>query len=256
MKNQKPKTLKTRIFELKTKEHYENHLANIYSWMVGDFETRENEQYQFFQSRDILPDANKTAIDLGCGNGIQSVALARLGFDVIAIDFNAMLLSELNQRKNDYPITMHELDIMDFDKVVENNPELIICMGDTISHLASIKNVYEILKRIYEKLSVKGKVVLSFRDYSFAINGVNRFIPVKSDENRILTCILEYFEDYVNVTDLLYERKDEIWEQKVSSYQKTRISEELIKQQLTAIGFSIESSEVINRMVYIIGSKK
>jgi len=147
------------------------------------------------------------------------------------------------------------LDMMDFKEKVVNPVEVITCMGDTISHLSSVEDIHEIVRRIHSKLSALGKIVLSFRDYSSAICGESRFIPVKSDENRILTCFLEYFDDNVNVTDLLHEKENGKWVQKVSSYQKVRISEEQVKQILSALGFSIDSSEIINRLVYIVATK-
>lgn len=240
---------------MKTKEHYDNHLGNFYSWMIGDFNTRTSEQYVYFKSHSILPHENKCAIDLGCGNGIQSYALAKLGFNVIAIDFNQQLLSDLNERIDNLPITIHETDILNFEDRIENQVELICCMGDTISHFNSIDEIRKIISKIYLKLTVMGKVVLSFRDYSVALNNENRFIPVKSDDHQILTCFLEYSDDNVTVTDLLYANENGKWIQKVSSYQKVRISESKIKEILSAQGFKIESCEIINRLVYIIASK-
>lgn len=240
---------------MKTKEHYDNHLGSFYSWMIGDFDTRTNEQYHFFKSHAILPLENKFALDLGCGNGIQSVALAKLGFNVIALDFNRQLLSELHNRIDNLPITIHEKDILNFKDTIENQVEVITCMGDTISHLSSIDEIRKLLKNIYSKLTDSGKVVLSFRDYSAALNDENRFIPVQSDDHQILTCILEYYEDKINVTDLLYAKENGKWIQKISSYQKVRISENKIKEILSAQGFKIEICEIINRLVYIIASK-
>ena len=64
------------------KEHYENHLANFYSWMFGDFNTKIKEKQQFFQYHKIKPASSKIAIDLGAGCGFQSVPLAKIGFEV------------------------------------------------------------------------------------------------------------------------------------------------------------------------------
>lgn len=240
---------------MKTKEHYDNHLGNFYSWMIGDFDTRTSEQYLFFKSHSIIPYENKFAIDLGCGNGIQSIALAKLGFNVIAIDFNQQLLSELHKRIDNLPITIHETDILYFEDNIEIQVELIACMGDTISHFSSIGEIRKIISCIYSKLTDSGKVVLSFRDYSAAFYGENRFIPVKSDDHQILTCFLEYSDDKVNVTDLLYANENGKWIQKVSSYQKVRITKKKIEELLSVQGFNIESCEIINRLVYIIASK-
>jgi len=80
---------------MSAKKHYNSHLRNFYSWMIGDFSARSDAQQSFFTSHDILPYDNRIAVDLGCGNGIQSVELAILGFDVIAVDLNNKLIKEL-----------------------------------------------------------------------------------------------------------------------------------------------------------------
>lgn len=46
------------------KEHYDKHLANFYSWMTGDFETKCNEFKKFLTDNSIAPFSNKIAIDL------------------------------------------------------------------------------------------------------------------------------------------------------------------------------------------------
>ena len=136
------------------------------------------------------------------------------------------------------------------------NPELIICCGDTITHLASEDEIGQFIKSIGTSLISKGKLILSFRDYSSELNDTMRFIPVKSDSERILTCFLEYFDKKVRVTDLLYERKENKWVQKVSSYNKVRVSKDMILAMLNKNGFSILLAETINRMITIIAQKR
>lgn len=77
------------------KEHYDNHLGHIYSWMTGDFQTKCNEFRNFLTDNFILPSTNKIAIDLGAGHGLQSIPIAEIGFQVLAVDFNQQLLDEL-----------------------------------------------------------------------------------------------------------------------------------------------------------------
>lgn len=81
-------------------------------------------------------------------------------------------------------------------------------MGDTLTHLESLSSVQSLLLNAERALVKDGKLILTFRDYASAeISGTQRFIPVRSDESTILTCFLEYYEDFVEVYDLLY-RKD------------------------------------------------
>jgi predicted nicotinamide N-methyase len=238
------------------KEHYDNHLGEFYSWMAGDFEAKQNEHRQFLEEHSIIAASTKLAVDLGAGHGIQSVSMAKLGFKVKAIDFNRRLLTELKHNSKGLEIEVTEDDIRSIKKYADPKPELIICWGDTITHLESIQEIEQLLFDCCEALTENGKLILSFRDYSDELAGDNRFIPVKSDDNRILTCFLEYFPNHISVTDLLYEKESTGWKQKVSSYNKVRISPSTIKNYLANNGMAIIFDGVVNRLNTIIAEKK
>ena len=87
---------------MNAKEHYDNHLGHFYSWMIGDFNEKKNEFLDFCMAHKIKPTESKIAIDLGAGNGIQSVPLAELGFKVTAVDFIKLCLMNLIQEKMNY----------------------------------------------------------------------------------------------------------------------------------------------------------
>jgi 2-polyprenyl-3-methyl-5-hydroxy-6-metoxy-1,4-benzoquinol methylase len=240
---------------MNTKEHYDKHLANVYSWMLGDFDLLVSNYYDYFKANNILSINNQIAFDFGCGNGVQSIALAKLGYSVFSFDFNKQLLNELESNRNNHNITIIESDFTHFDKYSDIKPDVIICMGDTITHLSDKSEIEILFNNCNKVINGNGLLTISFRDYSTPLTGLNRFIPVKSDENRILTCFLEYFDNYVIVNDLLHEKENGKWIQKVSSYKKIRISENEIIQSLIKSNFQIVSSEIINRMVYLIAKK-
>src|SRR5688500_19877668 len=111
------------------KEHYDKHLGNFYSWMTGDFDQKQREHQEIFRNFNIHPAQNNFAIDLGCGHGIQSVALANLGFRVSAVDFNRQLLDELQHRKQGLEINLFESDLIEFLRKWETRAHVIVCMG-------------------------------------------------------------------------------------------------------------------------------
>jgi SAM-dependent methyltransferase len=238
-----------------TKEHYDSHLGNFYSWYTGDFDKNKDSFKAFCIDNEIKPYDSKCAIDLGAGNGIQTIALADLGFKVKAIDFNNQLISELKSRIGNSPVEVYNDDIRFVGKYSEPQPELIVCCGDTLTHLDSFAEVQKIIRDSFDILTSKGRLVLTFRDYSTELEDTNRFIPVKSDSQRILTCFVEYSVDKLRVTDLLYELENDKWVQKVSSYYKTRINRDLVLGFLKGSGFKINLNNLANRMITIIGQK-
>ncbi|HYC84520.1 MAG TPA: class I SAM-dependent methyltransferase, partial [Chryseosolibacter sp.] len=219
------------------KSHYDDHLAGFYSWMTGNFTTLKAAFGKFCDEHGIASPGK--ALDLGCGSGIQSVALAERGFEVTALDFNGRLLAELNANRGDLPVTIVEADMRAFSRHTVSPFDLILCCGDTLSHLDTFHEVDKLLADIHKSLQAGGKVVLTFRDYAVGLEDTGRFIPVKSDGERILTCFLEYFPGKVRVTDLLHEKAGDGWIQKVSSYEKLRLTRIGVIDSLKRAGFAV-----------------
>jgi len=237
------------------REHYDNHLGKFYTWMLGDFIKQKDDFKHFCIHHGIRPATNARAADLGCGNGVQTIALAELGFSVIAIDFNKKLLEDLHHHAGKLPLEIIEADFRQFPAYLHGGLELIVCGGDTLTHLVSFDEIHKLIQDAYVKLSVKGKIVLTFRDYSRELTDVDRFIPVRNDTNRILTCFLEYFSDSVRVTDLLHERVDGEWTQKISSYHKLRLTDNFVLDSLVQAGFKIFTHTTWNGFSALIAGK-
>lgn len=238
-----------------TLQHYETHLADYYSWMFGGLEKKIAEHSELFRSLQLEPVNTAVAIDLGAGNGIQSIPLAEAGYNVTAIDFSNKLLTELETVKKDLPIQTIEADILAFDRYNHLQPELIVCMGDTLPHLPSLAHVQDLFQHIYQQLVSDGQFIVSFRDLSHELKSIERFIPVRSDNDTIFTCFLEYFEGHIMVHDIIQQRYEDIWRQKISSYKKLRLSADVVISLLKEIGFSIISHGTFSGMQLIVAKK-
>ena len=235
------------------KEHYDQHLGFFYSWMSGDFFAAVDLQVKLFNKLNVKPIGNQQAIDLGAGNGIQTCALQKLSFKVKAIDFNETLLGELKANCMAENLEIFHDDLLNVGKYGEPAPELICCCGDTIAHLRDEGQIGDFLRSCHEVLGDRGSLVLSFRDYSNGLQGTQRFIPVKCDENRILTCVLDYEENFVKVTDLLHKKVEGKWVMKVSEYRKVRVTVEKVESLLRKNGFEIAEKDTgrMNTLVAI-----
>ena len=238
------------------KTHYEQLLSGVYSWMSGGFEAAVQRNTQFFNDHGITPKGSGVAVDLGAGCGFQSIPLAKAGYSVTAIDLDQNLINQLKEQSKQLEIAAIQGDLLDFDKAVAGNAELFVCMTDTLLHLETKDQVLLLFNKVFDKLEPKGKLILTFRDLTFELSGTDRFLPVKSDEDTILTCFLEYETQTVKVHDLVYKKTGGTWHFSKSFYRKLRLSEAWVADQLSRCGFNKIDTCVKNGLVTIIGGKE
>ena len=238
------------------RKHYDDFLAEHYSWMFGDFDAKVQENKDFFKLIGIEPRSGGKALDLGCGSGFQSIALAKLGFRVLSIDMCQTLLNELRNRSVEHDIDAVQGDILDTSIYADRGPfEVAVSMGDTLTHLQKGREVSALFANIYPILEQGGRLALSFRDLTVELKGVDRIIPVRSDDDKIMATFLEYEETQVNVHDIVFVKGDFGWELGKSTYRKLRIGRHEVDDLLQDLGFSVISSEVKEGFSVIVAQK-
>ncbi len=235
--------------------HYKQLLSRHYTWLCGGLESNTERNLGFFAETGLVPAQDDLAVDLGSGSGFQSVALARLGYRVLAIDQSEDLLTELQRASSDLPIQTVQDDLIHFERHLDTTPSLIVCMGDTITHLDGLEAIQLLFHDIHTCLDPKGRFVLSFRDLGVELEGDDRIIPLKNDDETIFTCFLEYEDDFVTVNDIVYERRDGDWHLYRSSYRKVRLTSAHIHDLFPKIGFEIVSSKVEDGFVTLVARK-
>lgn len=236
------------------RDHYDALLAEHYSRMFGDFETKVAEQRALLERLGVTaPPRGGRAVDLGCGTGFQSIALARLGFRVLAIDFSQRLLAELTDRTQGLAVEAIAADIRDVAHVVPAGVELAVCMGDTLSHLEREADLDRVFQGVAGRLVVGGRIVLSFRDLSGELRDLDRAIPVGAWDDLVMTCFLEYEATTVKVHDLIWVRQPDGWRLRKGMYHKLRLAPARVAARLRDAGFAVERHDAPGGMVVLVG---
>lgn len=236
-------------------EHYDQVLAGFYTWLYGGYEAGIASNTEFFKRHGITPSGSGVAVDLGAGSGFQSIPLATAGFAVTAIDVCQQLLQELSDRDKTGRTRTVLADLVNFDRHVPGNIELITCMTDTLLHLESLEKVRSLSEKVFSSLDKNGKFIATFRDLTHELSGLDRFLPVRSDEKTIFTCFLEYRPDTVTVYDIIYHNDGNGWQLYKSGYPKLRLTAEQVTGCLAGAGLNIIQSGNNNGLITIIAQK-
>lgn len=236
--------------------HYDRHLGRVFGWMTGNFDTAVAACREELEAAGVPPGAGARALDLGAGNGASSIALADLGYDVVAVDTCAVLLDELRSHARGRSVTPVLGDAAALPTLWAPPALVIACMGDTLPHFASFNATERLLRTAAAALAPGGVFVATFRDYTGPPpQGAARFIPVRADDERILTCVLDYREEVVLVHDLLHERRDGHWETSVSAYPKLRLAPGAARDVLARAGLDAAVHPGARGMVRLSGRK-
>jgi len=232
------------------REHYDGVLSPHYSRLLGDFDAKVAEQQALLERLGVRAGRpGAMAVDLGCGSGVHSIALTRLGFRVLAVDFCRPLLAELRERALRLPIDTVAGDVRDMETLVPPGAEAVVCMGDTLSHLEREADLPRLFAGVATRLVAGGCFVLSFRDLGAELRDLDRFLPLHASDDVIMACMLEYEAHTVKVHDLIWVREQEGWTFRKGVYRKLRLTADVVTAHLTSAGFAVEGHGALGGMV-------
>src|SRR5262250_2243233 len=202
------------------RDHYESLLAEHYSRMFGDFEAKVAEQCALLER-------------LGVGARHRAATAVDLGF-------SQRILAELRERTHGLPIEAIAGDIRDVTRLVPKQVELVVCMGDTLSHLEREADLTRVFEGVAMRLAAGGRLVLTFRDLSGELRELDRAIPVHATDGLVMSCFLEYEARTVKVHDLIWIREEDGWRFRKGVYRKLRLAADAVSQSLERAGFTVE----------------
>ncbi len=155
------------------------------------------------------------------------------------------------------PVRTEKADLRTLPAIVPSGKAtVIVCMGDTLTHLPDRRDVSALFREVFDVLRPGGMFVITYRDLTTELFGTDRFIPVRSDDNKIMTCFLEFENaDSVVVHDLVYLRQGKDWALNKSSYRKLRLGIAWIREELSKAGFEILSEGLAGRLIGLAAAK-
>ena len=88
--------------------------------------------------------ADKKILDIGCGGGILSLPLARMGMQVTGIDLSANAIAEAQQAagQSNLPINFKQCDVAQLSKIESADKFDAICCLELVEHVDNVSDLF------------------------------------------------------------------------------------------------------------------
>lgn len=159
---------------LEKDEHFHDWLSRRYDLII-DQKTRLAKEIpdlvKLFRKEKV-----KNILDVGCGTGVHSIALAQEGFNVVGIDTSSRMIYVADEKTDSLPeivkgkLKFIKTEYKDLDKVLSRTFDAAIFMGSGLPHT----NSQQVLREVNKILGTKGIIVCQVSNYDKVIKSQKR----------------------------------------------------------------------------------
>lgn len=208
--------------------------TDVYDFLFG--------QDKFERSEDELKDllgligfSGQHILDLCCGPGRHSIALAKMGFDVTGVDRSPFHLSKANQisKNAGVTVTFIEEDMRSFSQ--PNSFDLVINMFTSFGYFDDQNDDIRVLQKIYDNLKIEGQLVIESMSKEILCRIYQATVSDLMEDGTLIVQRNEVYDDWGMVKNDWYVLKD-------NKYRKYTFNHRLytaveLKQIVESVGF-------------------
>ncbi len=239
--------------DVKNTSEFYDELSEDYADMIG-FSERVEAEKKIFEK--IVSGYNiKRCLDAGCGVGIYSIILSELGVDVVGIDISQAMIEKARELAKTFNSSA-KFDVIDFSKIKERYREefdLVLCIGNTLVHLLSEKDLLISLRNFYNALKKDGILIVQILNYDRIIENEERIINVRETPAKIFVRFYDFEPTIIGSPSLrVFEIRKDFLKFNVLVVDKTKnYSHRLITTRIKPI-----KSEELCKKIQMVGFKK
>jgi len=182
----------------------------------------------------------KTALDIGCGTGSFTIALSRSGAKTTGVDLSTSMIDSAKNNSLAYKqnIDFVNSGMTDLLSNIDDKLDLIMCMGNTLPHLLTKKDLLTMLSSCKKLLNPGGHLVLNLLNYDRIISSKERIIGITKSKNHEFIRFNDFQEPYINFNLLEIDWSQETPSHKITNTKLYPYTHLELESALTELGFS------------------
>jgi glycine/sarcosine N-methyltransferase len=127
----------------------------------------------------------KDILDIACGTGGYSLALAGMGYNPTAVDIDSKMTEEAGKkaRAGGFDINVIQADMISLTSFIKTKHDMAFCIGNSLVHLGGVDEIGTFLKEVKLLLKEKGTAVFQIINYDRIIaKGISELPAISNDE--------------------------------------------------------------------------
>lgn len=194
------------------------------------------------QKRKILlsnftDDKLKSVADVGCGTGVDSISLVKLGLNVKAFDPSDEIINTAkeNCKRLNAQIDFYNYSASEIPKKFYNKFDLVVSLGNTIANIPP-KQLEKSFKKFYKLLKDNRKVLVQILNYEKILKDKERIVNITKKDNEYFIRFYDLGKQELTFNILKF-NADKTSEKGLISTKIFPYTAKQLKQTLRQVGF-------------------
>ena len=157
--------------------------------------------------KNFITESMKTAADIGCGNGVDSITLSSLNIIATGFDPSPKMIETAikNSKESNQKINFYNYAAKDIPAKFNSQFDFICSLGNTIANIPTV-DLESSIKRFHTLLSKDGKLLLHILNYEKIVKENERIINIKEGKKDFIVRFYDFENGYLNFNILKFNK--------------------------------------------------
>jgi len=210
-----------------------------------NWEGRLSFEWPFLSSRLEAAGARRV-LDVACGTGQHSIALARAGYEVVGADLSQAMIAVAQSNARESGVDVKFI-VAGFGQLAETGPfggrfDAILCLGNSLPHAMTAEALREALRDFGTVLRPGGLLIVQNRNFDLVWETRERFMPPEThrdgNEERIFIRFYDFHEETITFNVNTLHRTGTKWISSIEGTELRPIFRDEMTVALSETGFA------------------
>ena len=161
---------------------------NFYDSLSADYDSMINFDSSLIKRKELLksfiPEDRGAAADIGCGSGLDSIALAQLGFNVTGFDISSDMISKagVNASRSSVNADFYSFAADKIPKRFHGKFSFALSLGNSLANINKT-NLIRSFKKIYSLLQPGGYLLIQILNYNRVLSLKERIVGITEKDS-------------------------------------------------------------------------